>query len=875
MVSNNTNCEACNKKGFPILLSRFGFSSNPKGNTPIAPPVNYPKMTGQGSYVLRKLREGYVYIYDEMDKSLSCFMVSSEGIYKKIKLSLPATQSAGQPMHEPCMKMPDRLGNGLLITVPKAEVSRTVWIGFSSHLWTNRICQLHITNETYRSHMTAVMVGSGGKNSCPIQQVNGVADFSMASLQNVFSSVYSPQRKGYYQKKIPNSSPIITTAKKVMNKQKIVIDAANKLVPNKGVVVALTDSVALMAEIAQSISYQLGQYNHDIGHSKKALTNLNLTAIEMSICDSTEYKYINDEIENEAFAKVLLGGSKIKKLASVPVDVAAQDRIEDSKLIIAERAAAKEWAKYNEKLQPNARKDWQQQFQTEMKKFDQNIAFPLAQLHVSWQKSIPAVAYFDKTFDSTELNSGASYMREVVTATDSIFATKPAIDYVMEQLQSNAFKSEYFVLNALVINNKDLKQKATEAMKAVKPAIDNPIRDVPWDGLIGAQVEAAKRVFSGEADVLGNLLITNISGVVLKFTQTILTGKVGVGIVAVAMAAKERFITIDFVAKENKLLEMVVRSLIEAGKEHAPPAIRLQLNNPDVVEKKVKKLLKRIRKSKGISITQHIRIRMVVVRSLLVNANNLDELVRAVGLKGDMRLQMSTHWRQVIRNGLTAARTSAGSATRAHLSFGAAVLTGVFQAWVLCKLWKDANKPDDAMQHTKNENWVRFGVGFGALVGTLGAMIDEGVTKFVAPQNVGKYLGYLKSLGAQLGKLGPGAAIAAGVMDGFKGFTEHQEGNKGVAILYGASGVAGITAGVMMFFAASSPAMSIPFFGWILAACAAIAIAASVAISYFKDNSLQDWVERCSFGKLVDQRYATLAIEQRELKLAYKDMGAS
>lgn len=91
--------------------------------------------------------------------------------------------------------------------------------------------------------------------------------------------------------------------------------------------------------------------------------------------------------------------------------------------------------------------------------------------------------------------------------------------------------------------------------------------------------------------------------------------------------------------------------------------------------------------------------------------------------------------------------------------------------------------------------------------------------------------------------------------------------------MYGVSAIAGGITGAIII-AAMLPALAIPFFGWILAICAGIMIGAAVLISYLKDNSLQDWVERCSFGRLIEQRYKSLKTEQQELMLAYKGMGA-
>ena len=58
--------------------------------------------------------------------------------------------------------------------------------------------------------------------------------------------------------------------------------------------------------------------------------------------------------------------------------------------------------------------------------------------------------------------------------------------------------------------------------------------------------------------------------------------------------------------------------------------------------------------------------------------------------------------------------------------------------------------------------------------------------------------------------------------------------------------------------------------GWIIAIGAGLMILISIGISKFKDNALQDWVERCSFGTLPKERYGTYKLMQNEFEKAMK-----
>ena len=42
-------------------------------------------------------------------------------------------------------------------------------------------------------------------------------------------------------------------------------------------------------------------------------------------------------------------------------------------------------------------------------------------------------------------------------------------------------------------------------------------------------------------------------------------------------------------------------------------------------------------------------------------------------------------------------------------------------------------------------------------------------------------------------------------------------------------------------------------------------IGIGILIEFIKDNPIQDWLERCPWGNLTDQRYRDIRVEQAEL----------
>ena len=110
-------------------------------------------------------------------------------------------------------------------------------------------------------------------------------------------------------------------------------------------------------------------------------------------------------------------------------------------------------------------------------------------------------------------------------------------------------------------------------------------------------------------------------------------------------------------------------------------------------------------------------------------------------------------------------------------------------------------------------------------------------------------------------RAGLGAALVMAGWDFMKGQAEISEGNVGIAWTYRASGVIGIGAAAALLIDWTG-------IGLILVG---LLFAVTILIEYFKDNKLQDWLERCLWGKLAGQRYGDIDIEMRELKLAIRN----
>lgn len=115
-----------------------------------------------------------------------------------------------------------------------------------------------------------------------------------------------------------------------------------------------------------------------------------------------------------------------------------------------------------------------------------------------------------------------------------------------------------------------------------------------------------------------------------------------------------------------------------------------------------------------------------------------------------------------------------------------------------------------------------------------------------------KQAGFMKtSLNLTARALGTGASFMVGFMDFFDAVKSYNKGNYSLMGLQFISSILGLGLGVALL-------KGLTIFGIYGLVIAAIMIGISILIAKYKDNALQDWVERSSFGTLKNERYKTL-----------------
>jgi hypothetical protein len=114
--------------------------------------------------------------------------------------------------------------------------------------------------------------------------------------------------------------------------------------------------------------------------------------------------------------------------------------------------------------------------------------------------------------------------------------------------------------------------------------------------------------------------------------------------------------------------------------------------------------------------------------------------------------------------------------------------------------------------------------------------------------------------------LGVAAAVVVAFADLYQAYGAYKEKQLGMTVLYLGAAVTGVGLAVALAYPAMLGAAAVPVIGLLIVAVIGI----SILIEYFKDNKMQDWLERCYWGVLPGERYNNERYEQAAFHAAIK-----
>jgi len=875
-------CEICDQKGFPILPLRYAVARSDV--SPRAPALqaqfgagvsDIPLPGKDAQYTLRLLRPGYLYAFNEKRGEWKGYVVSDGGFLLEYDMeSTPPNVGDAKP----CARMAASAA-ARCVMIPDADKAGRVWLGFSDTAWTQSVWDNNRREDYRKRHMQCVDIGAWLKGTTG--QDHAAAIDRIVTLVSEFAQ---PVPAGQYEKPVifPPLQAVLSDIRDRLSNpafahslQKFhnasgssqdLIAATTRAVerlPNKGpaMMLALNDPVGITMELARLPALRLEAFTRSVGARPLAVS----TAIEdlrNAIMDDAENREI---YRTERDAREVLdpgymagdGGGGARGGQAIadwlfPEQAKAREELFERwrNPAAAQLKAARHdaWAKYAKKYRETQRATWRNQWDAKSKAFDQAVVEPLVQAHVAWMRSKALLEHCNCNHDDKDVHSGQGFVDALVLCIQDTQQFVPCSKLYAQWLGATMITPDNLLLRGVSYDQKKIIDQINGfASGGLQP---ESLKGLPWDGLINGYSEALEALADGSKNAVVRLLAA-LGGPIADLAGKAVDGVIGPGLVALGAIAKAPVVMVDVVmSKSDAIAELTAR---------------MTAMNPKVGDlKSLNRAIDiQLRKAKiyGTPVAGTGRFRYL----LMFDPQVVEDFpgVNVAGNPTGRRFAESAILSEADRARLTKLRWNKllpGAA-------GLGIVTGILQTVALGKLADDLDK---SMAHEANENTWRYRSTVAALAGTLAETTGKWTESAVTAGNrlarfMERHVSKVLRIGGKA--LGIGVGVVMAVWDFWRGTEEIHEGNVGVGWLYVGSAVAGV--GAMVAFSALGSLLFGAAATGVGIVLVVLVIVIAVLIEVFKDNKVQDWLERCYFGKFdKSDRYQDGDLEARELKIA-------
>lgn len=879
-------CQVCDQAGLPILPLRYAVARGDAAVDEPAPPLQMPfgdgvadiELPGHAHYTLRLLRAGYLYAFNEVRGEWKAYVVNDQAYLLEFDIHQPPPD-IGEA--QPCARMA-RSAAGRCIMVPDATRAGALWLGFSDTAWTPAVLERH-RHQAYRErHMQRVDVGAWAAAAAPQPHLDTLATLTSRVCEFAFmpppgsTPGDSALAAGAAANGVTQLRPIT-----IIGRRHPAVDfslqdfynfqpagstlvaaataAADGLVP---AMMAIGDPVGITADLARLNAVRLREFVSNRNVARPLAVSTAIENIRRAIMEDAENREIYSterQARNLRYggfsgprSRGARGGMALAELIVPALGEqrdALYERMRNPSAEQLEAARASAWEDYTDQYREDVRADWERQWRERMGEFDRTVVLPLARAHVAWMRSTDLCDKLDCSHDQNDAHSGEAFVDSVLLCIQDTQQYQPCFDLYLAWLNATDIQRDNLVLRALAYNQQAVIDRLDSVADGGLQA--GSLKTLPWDGLIRGYEEAQSTLADGGYNAAVRLMAA-VGGPFAEVAAKAVDGVVGPALVAAGMIARAPVLMVDVtMSKANAVRELTARMT----------ALNPRVGELRDLNRAIEMQLRKAR-IRGVPVDDTGRFRYLIMADPQVTLDFPG--VDADGSPTARRFAENAILTEADRTRLTRLRWRRLMPTSA----GMGVVTGILQAVALGKLAKDL---DDSMAHDRTENSWRYGAGVTGFAGTLAETVGRWSESAASVGNryavhIERTIGRWLRIGGKA--LGVGAGVVMAVWDGIRGWQELQEDNA-VGWLYFGSAAASV--GAMIAFSSLGPLLFGAAATGIGVALVVVVIVIAVLIEVFRDNKLQDWLERCYFGEFdPEDRYQGSAVEMEQLKIALR-----
>jgi hypothetical protein len=205
-AEHKKNCKMCNRKGLPILLTRYAIAPKSShapevsGNFKVhkdAKGTAAPALDVNTHYTQRLLRPGYIYVYDPENGLLNPktpwqgYVVNTKGYLTPFPVPTPQGYVVPSPQDdsEPCEPWNTEMLARCITVANPEKPNRKIWIGFSDTRWTAQVRRRNVSEAVRKRHMrefdvSAWWASTSHDHACKMDEcVKHISDFFRANAE--------------------------------------------------------------------------------------------------------------------------------------------------------------------------------------------------------------------------------------------------------------------------------------------------------------------------------------------------------------------------------------------------------------------------------------------------------------------------------------------------------------------------------------------------------------------------------------------------------------------------------------------------------------------------------------------------------------------
>ncbi|STV59047.1 Uncharacterised protein [Klebsiella michiganensis] len=553
-MSQKQGCNFCTRQGLALLPVRPGI----KGLDDRAPdfPATFtpPPVTAQGetAYTPRLLREGFLYIWNEMAESWINYYVTQEGFYYPLPESgnVPPTVVNGKT--KPCITEPAELARASLITLPVMPPpyqNGVFWFAWSEVEWTDAVRAKHENAERPEEIMQRFDMGSWLRN--------GEAE-NVVSISSLTETV-AEYSHGADSSGIRHWSPSYWKRAKALDGTNL-FQAAEALSPGKGGIIMLSDPVAVVQELSALVNYRLKtRFAEDPEFSRGIALSATLSGLKQAMTEQFRRDLIAEDKTTQRWSKTV--GSRVIAGITVPSENAEQETEEakdwhnrtfDERF---EVRAKQRWDDYEKYIDRDKEKAFLTKLDAAVNTYNESVIIPMTEMYLAWLQSQTLATYFQYNFDTINLGSGAFYLQSVTDCLEGMQDQKPVSEWLHSQLVAEAFSGKNYILQALVFNNDEIAKQIQEKVSKV-----SVVDDISWENLMDG-IKDVTEDYSKVLSVKMESYLSCISSGFVRLLQSMAYSKPVISIIAMVANSGYGVKTVALTGKRKYFLRATLREV--------------------------------------------------------------------------------------------------------------------------------------------------------------------------------------------------------------------------------------------------------------------------------------------------------------------------